>query len=68
MLKLKNTYYAFLLKQVLKLRWSVASVTLQDCDLISYLVSFVFQGSVCCEAATDQKCFFYNFVLEYRAS
>ena len=41
-----------LTQQVRKLRWSVAFVILENCDLI---ISLVFQGSVCCEAATDQK-------------
>ena len=42
-------------KQVRKLRWSVALVILQNCDLVTHSATFVFQGSVCCEAATDQK-------------
>ena len=39
------------IKQVRKLRWSVAFFILQNRHSMNFLV----QGSVCCEAATDQK-------------
>ena len=44
------------LKQFRKLRWSVAFVILQNCDLLTYSVSNISSPrSVCCEAATDKK-------------
>ena len=42
------------MKQVRKLRWSVAFVILENCDSINQLVTFLFQGQ-CGETATDKK-------------
>ena len=66
------------LKQVRKLRWSVAFVILQNCDLLTHSVSNISSPrSVCCEAATDknyiQQCVkfwggnqtFYNYISYY---